>query len=103
MLRKQESWLSSKKKKEAQLSGSKEHYAERDKVFKFNLVVTTEDGLVTNKDYLLTVTTLFKNSPPSFKGDLGELIAFVGEDIEWDLPEMTDEEQDEISSITIEP
>lgn len=67
-----------KGKREAHLSGSKEHYEERDKVFNFNLVVTTEDGLATNKDYSFAVMTLFKNSPPSFKGEIGELIAFVG-------------------------
>ena len=67
-----------KDKREAQLYGSKEHYEERDKVFNFNLVVSTEDGLVTNKDYSFTVKTLFKNTPPSFKGQIGELTAFVG-------------------------
>ena len=85
------------------LAGGEELYDERDQEFLFKFYAETEDGSVKNSDYSLVVKTSFKNSPPRFVDDLTPVIVMVGEKFDWYLPEMTDPDGDEITSVTFMP
>lgn len=59
------------------------------------MVATTSDKALKNTDFIFTVQTLFKNTPPSFKEPVQLQVLKVGQAASWQLPVASDSEGDE--------
>lgn len=85
------------------LNGNKDHFEFADMEFHFRLIGAFTDGSSKNGDYFFVIKTSFKNSAPRFSEELETQAVMIGQKLEWQLPEIVDDEGDELTEIKIMP